>query len=135
MSQYSYISSNLERRNSYEIMEDIRYVFLMNITDNNTTDNNKVSSAEIKPSLLNRFVLWYHKVKLIHTHSSNRFLLSTAWEMHKIKKDASISKTKSVENSKSNRILFTEKYNDRVISNKSEMISILKNLRKELETI
>ena len=49
-------------------MEDIRYVFLMNITDNNTTDNNKVSSAEIKPSLLNRFVLWYYKVKLIHTH-------------------------------------------------------------------
>ena len=55
--------------------------------------------------------------------------------MHKIKKDASISKTKSVENSKSNRILFAEKYNDRVISNKSEMISILKNLRKELEDI
>lgn len=116
-------------------MEDIRYVFLMNITDNNTTDNNKVSSAEIKPSLMNRAVLWYYKVKLIHMHSSNRFLLSTAWKMHKIKKDASVAKTKSVENSKSNRMLFAEKYNDRVISNKSEMISILKTLRKELEDI
>lgn len=116
-------------------MVDIKYVFLMNVTDSNTTDNNKVYGAEIKPSLINRVVLWYYKVKLMHTCSDNRFLLSTAWKMHKIKKDAAIAKIKAVENSKNNKITFAEKYNDRVITNKSEMISILKTLRKELESI
>jgi hypothetical protein len=52
-----------------------------------------------------------------------------------MKKDSDIAKEKVLENSKNNKVTFAEMYNDRVITNKSEMISILKKLRKELETI
>lgn len=117
-------------------MKNIKYVFLMNITDEDTTiDNNRVLSSQVKLSLINRAVLWYYKVKFMHTCTDNRFLLTTAWKMHKMKKDSDIAKEKVLENSKNNKVIFAEMYNDRVITNKSEMISILKTLRKELEDI